>query len=146
MIKNKYYKNLYQSISVFGGVMLTVVTLLVAFILILNQGHSDGWILFLMAISLIIMYFIFGFYWIFQKVEFSNNGLKITLLNKTLREVQWDDVDEIVSTNLNTNPALVVKIKGSRNINLDTRKKIKNAFLHFGNEKIQDEIINLKRV
>ena len=38
------------------------------------------------------------------------------------------------------NPAFVIKTKGSKKLNLDSRKKIKYAIMYFGNENIKEQI------
>lgn len=144
MVKNKFYKNLYQSISFFSVIMIFVFSLLMGFAASLNYEGGNGWILLALAISLIILYFCIGFYWIFQKVEISNNGIEITILKKVIQKIKWDDVDDIIYTSVMRNPAYVIIIKESKKINLDSRKKIKNAILHFGNEKIKEQIRELR--
>lgn len=144
MVKNKFYKNLYQSISFFSAIMIFVFSLLMGFAASLNYEGGNGWILLALAISLIILYFCIGFYWIFQKVEISNNGIEITILKKAIQKIKWDDVDDIIYTSVMRNPAYVIIIKESKKINLDSRKKIKNAILHFGNEKIKEQIRELR--
>lgn len=144
MVKNKFYKNLYQSISFFSVIMIFVFSLLMGFAASLNYDGGNGWILLALAISLIILYFCIGFYWIFQKVEISNDGIEITILKKVIQKVKWDDVDDIIYTSVMRNPAYVIIIEESKKINIDSRKKIKNAILHFGNEKIKEQIRELR--
>ena len=124
--------------------MIFVFSLLMGFAASLNYEGGNGWILLALAISLIILYFCIGFYWIFQKVEISNNGIEITILKKVIQKIKWDDVDDIIYTSVMRNPAYVIIIKESKKINLDSRKKIKNAILHFGNEKIKEQIRELR--
>ena len=80
--------------------MIFVFSLLMGFAASLNYEGGNGWILLALAISLIILYFCIGFYWIFQKVEISNNGIEITILKKAIQKIKWDDVDDIIYTSV----------------------------------------------
>lgn len=140
MVKNIFYKNLYQTISFFSVVMVLNFFLLLGFIESLKYANSNGWFLLIISISLIILYFSIGFYWIFQQVELNKDGIEITLCGKSIKNVKWADVEGIKRTSVMKNPAYTVMIKGDKNINLDARKGIKSALLIFGNK----EIINDK--
>ena len=134
MVKNKFYKNLYQSISCFATLLIFVFFLLLGFCISLQYENNHGWILLLTAVSLIVMFFIVGFYWMFQKVEVCNTGIKITLFRTVIRDVKWEDVVEITAVSLMRNPAFSIKIKGAPALHLDDRNKIRRALLCFGNE------------
>ena len=86
MGKNKFYKNLYQSISYFSVIMIFVFFLLIGFVASLNYENNFGWILLVISISLIVLFFLLGFYWIFQKVLINEKGIQIVLLNKIIKE------------------------------------------------------------
>lgn len=140
MVKNSFYKNVYQSASCFATVLVFVFFLLLGFVASLNYENNNGWFLLLMAFSLVIMYFLIGFYWLFQKVEFYKFGIRITLLCKVIREIRWDDVEDITLVSVMRNPAFVLKVNGAPNLRLDNRKKIKKALLYFGNEIIKKQL------
>ncbi len=140
VIKSKFYKNLYQSVSFFSVIMLLVFFLILGFIESLYYESARGWILLMIAVSLIILFFLVGFYWIFQKVEFDHTGIKITLFHKEIRKINWEEIEEISYTSVMKNPAFVIKTKGSKKLNLDSRKKIKYAIMYFGNENTRDQM------
>ena len=142
-MKNKFYKNLYQAVSFFSVIMILAFSLLLGFIESFNYEKNNGWILLIFAALLIILYFFIGFYWLFQKVEINNIGIKITLFHKILRNVAWENIEEIKYTSFMRNPAYVLKVKGEKNLNLDGRKTIRNAILHCGNENIKTRNFNL---
>ena len=144
MLKNTFYKNLFQSLSTLGGILIVYIPFIFGYIESIKHESDLGWIILVAPLSLFILYFLIGFYWIFQKVEISNNGIEITILKKTIQKIKWDDVDDIIYTSVMRNPAYVIIIKESKKINLDSRKKIKNAILHFGNEKIKEQIRELR--
>jgi hypothetical protein len=80
----------------------------------------------------LVLYFSVGFYWIFQKVKIDESGIEITLLNKTIRKVRWENVERIQSGSFCRNPVYVLYIQNEKNLNLDERKAIKEAILFYG--------------
>lgn len=124
MLKQKFYKNLFQSISFFSIIMLFETILITAFIASLNYENNNGWILLIMSFVLIILFFLIGFYWIFQKVIFDDNGIKIVFLNKIIKECKWTEVLDIEITNIMRNPALKINLTTGSEIHLDKRKSI----------------------
>lgn len=137
MIKNKFYKNLYQTISFLVVIVIFIFFLLLGFVTSLNYENGNGWILLVISISLMSLYFIIGFYWIFQKVEINTDGIKIKIFNKIITKVNWDNIEKIELTSFMKNPAYVIITDESKKINLDCRKKIRDAIVHFGNENIK---------
>ena len=144
MIKSKFYKNLYQTISYCSVVLIFVFFLLIGYIESLNYPDSKSWVLLVASIAMIILFLLVGFPWIFQTVEFSSTGIKISLFGKEKQHIEWDQVEEITRTNVLRNPAYVIKIKGAKKINIDSRKKIKNAILHFGSKHIKEQLLKIK--
>lgn len=124
MSKTKFYKNLYQSISYFSIIMVFEIVILIGFFTSLNYESNSGWILLILSIVLIVLYFIVGWYWIFQKVYIDHNGIKIVLFNKTLRENKWEDIKNIEEATIMRNPALKIKFIDGSEIHLDNRKSI----------------------
>lgn len=124
MIKNKFYKNLYQSISFFSVIVIFVFFLLLGFIVSLNYEYGSGWILLVIAVSLIILFFLFGFYWIFQRVIINEEGVKIFFLKKVIKKYTWDEVESIEEANIMRNPALNIKMMNGSEVHLDKRKAI----------------------
>lgn len=124
MLKQKFYKNLFQSISFFSIIMLFETILITGFIASLNYENNNGWILLIMSFVLIILFFLIGFYWIFQKVIFDDNGIKIVLLNKIIKECKWTEVLDIEITNIMRNLALKINLTTGSEIHLDKRKSI----------------------
>ena len=92
-----------------------------------------------------VLFFSAGFYWIFQKVEINKTGIKITICKKIIREINWNSVEEILCTNVKQNPAYALKIEGEKNLNLDRRKKIKEAIRYYGDETIKEYIKKLAK-
>lgn len=84
MLKNKFYKNLFQSLSYFSAVIIIEVVLLAGFFESIKHENNFGWILLIISLALIAIFFMIGFYWIFQKVIINNEGIKIVFLKKPL--------------------------------------------------------------
>ncbi len=127
MLKNKFYKNLFQSISFFSVIMVMVFFLLIGFFVSMSYENNFGWILLIISLSLIILFFLVGFYWIFQMVIIDENGVKIVLINKIIRKHKWEEIVIIEEANIMKNPALRIKLVNSSEIHLDKRKSIINA-------------------
>lgn len=124
MGKNKFYKNLYQSISYFSVIMIFVFFLLIGFVASLNYENNFGWILLVISISLIVLFFLLGFYWIFQKVLINEKGIQIVFLNKIIKECYWKEIESIEDANIMKNPAIRIKLFNGSEIHLDKRNSI----------------------
>lgn len=143
-MKKIFYKNLYQSISYFSVIIIFVSILLGGFAISVRDGNESAWILLVIAISLISLYFLIGFPWIFQKLVIDNSGIKLMLFRKEIKNIKWDQIEQILYTGVMRNPAYVIHLKESKKINLDGRKKIKEAILYYGSENIKVQVKNIK--
>lgn len=124
MLKHKFYKNLFQTISYFAVIMVFEILLLVGFFVSLSYGQNFGWILLIISLSLIVLFFLIGFYWIFQKVSIDESGIKIYFMNKIVKQLKWEEIDIIEEANIMRNPAIRIKALNGTQIHLDKRKKI----------------------
>ena len=74
----KVFKNLFQVIYTLIGAAIVDICLLVGFIVSLSfEQPNYGWISLVAAASLMCLFFIVGFYWIFQRVIIDENGIKV---------------------------------------------------------------------
>lgn len=124
MVGHKFYKNLFQTISYFSVIMVFEIFLLIGFFASLNYGHNFGWVLLIISLCLIILFFLIGFYWIFQKVFIDENGIKVLFLNKIIKQYDWKEINIIEEANIMRNPAIRIKTINGSEIHLDRRKKI----------------------
>lgn len=124
MVGHKFYKNLFQTISYFSVIMVFEIFLLIGFFSSLNYGHNFGWVLLIISLCLIILFFLIGFYWIFQKVFIDENGIKVLFLNKIIKQYDWKEINIIEEANIMRNPAIRIKTINGSEIHLDRRKKI----------------------
>lgn len=124
MVGHKFYKNLFQIISYFSVIMVFEIFLLIGFFASLNYGHNFGWVLLIISLCLIILFFLIGFYWIFQKVFIDENGIKVLFLNKIIKQYDWKEINIIEEANIMRNPAIRIKTINGSEIHLDRRKKI----------------------
>lgn len=136
MVKHKFYKNLFQTISCFFGIIVSVIFLLMGFFASLSYGHNDGWILLVISFALIALFFLIGFYWIFQKVYIDESGIKIFFINKIIKELKWKKIESIENTNIMRNPAIRIKTFNGNEIHLDKRKKIIELSERYSQNKI----------
>lgn len=136
MLKHKFYKNLFQTISYFSVIMIFEIFLLIGFFASLSYGQNFGWILLIISISLIVLFFLIGFYWIFQRVSIDENGIRIWFMNKIVKQLKWEEIDTIEEANIMRNPALRIKAFDGSEIHLDSRKNIVKVIEIYSKKKI----------
>ena len=136
MIKNKFFKNLFQSLSALGGILIVYIPCIFGYIESIKYESDLGWIMLVAPLSLFILYFLIGFYWIFQKVIIDDNGIRIILINKIIKECKWYEIDIIEEANIMKNPAIRIKNIDGTEIHLDKRKSIIQALEKYSKKKI----------
>ena len=136
MLKNKFYKNLFQSLSALGGILIVYIPCIFGYIESIKYESDLEWIMLVAPLSLFILYFLIGFYWIFQKVIIDDNGIRIILINKIIKECKWYEVDIIEEANIMKNPAIRIKNVDGTEIHLDKRKSIIKALEKYSKKKI----------
>ena len=127
MLKNVFFKNLYQTVSSLGVVVVLEIPIIGGFLYSLQLDENYGWILLVISAIIAFLYFGIGFYWIFQKVIITNNSIRIILLGRTISEYLWTDVANIKKSNHLRNPTLKITLKNGNFLYLDDRKKIRYA-------------------
>lgn len=136
MLKNKFYKNLFQSLSALGGILIVYIPCIFGYIESIKYESDFGWILLVAPLSLFILYFLIGLYWIFQKVIIDDTGVRIVLINKIIKERKWYEIDVIEEANIMKNPAIRIKNIDGTEIHLDKRKSIIQALENYSKKKI----------
>lgn len=136
MLKHKFYKNLFQTISYFSVIMIFEIFLLLGFYASLSYEKNFGWILLLISVSLIALFFLIGFYWIFQIVYIDESGIKILFKNRIVKKLKWEEIDTIGEANIMRNPALKIKAFDGTEIHLDKRKQIVKSIEVYSQNKI----------
>lgn len=127
MLKNKFLKNLYQTVSSLGVIVVLEIPIIGGFLYSLQLDENYGWILLIISAIIAFLYFGIGFYWIFQKVIITNNSIRIIFLGRTISEYLWTDVANIKKSNHLRNPTLKITLKNGNFLYLDDRKKIRYA-------------------
>ena len=136
MLKNKFYKNLFQSLSALGGILIVYIPCIFGYIESIKYESDLGWIMLVAPLSLFILYFLIGFYWIFQIVIIDDNGIRIILINKIIKECKWYEIDVIEEDYFMKCPAIrIINIDGTE-IHLDKRKSIIQALEKYSKKKI----------
>ena len=136
MIKNKFFKNLFQLLSALGGILIIYIPCIFGYIESIKYESDLEWIMLVAPLSLFILYFLIGFYWIFQKVIIDDNGIRIILINKIIKECKWYEIDIIEEANIMKNPAIRIKLTDGAEIHLDKRKSIIKAIEIYSQKKI----------
>ena len=136
MLKNKFYKNLFQSLSALGGILIVYIPCIFGYIESIKYESDLGWIMLVAPLSLFILYFLIGFYWIFQKVIIDDNGIRIIFINKIIKECKWYEIDIMEEANIMKNPAIRIKNIDGTEIHLDKRKSIIQALEKYSKKKI----------
>ncbi len=135
-MKQKFYKNLFQTLSYFSVVMIFEITLFMGFIASLTYGQNLGWILLIISLVLIVLFFLIGFYWIFQMVSIDESGIKILFINKIIKQLEWKEIEIIEEANIMRNPAIRIKAFNGTEIHLDKRKNIIKLIEKYSQNKI----------
>ena len=136
MLKQKFYKNLFQTLSYFSVVMIFEITLFMGFIASLTYGQNLGWILLIISLVLIVLFFLIGFYWIFQMVSIDESGIKILFINIIIKQLEWKEIEIIEEANIMRNPAIRIKAFNGTEIHLDKRKNIIKLIEKYSQNKI----------
>ena len=110
--------------------------LFIGFFASLSYGQNFGWILLIISLSLIALFFLIGFYWIFQIVSIDEHGIKILFKRKIVKQLKWEEIDTIEEANIMRNPALRIKAFDGSEIHLDKRKQIVKAIEIYSQNKI----------
>lgn len=134
MVKNRFCKNLFQVISWGISCIVLILALLGGYVMSLQSGADSGWILLAFTASIVLLFFAIGFYWIFQTVEINNEGIQVKIFQKIIRTVTWSDVISIEEKIVMKNPAYVLAVQNQARLNLDKRKKIQLAIIHYGGD------------
>lgn len=140
-MKNKFIKNLHQ-IIIFGLCEIIIILPLIGILILMynyDVKYSLIGIIWIIIVLLIILYFLIGFYWIFQTVIVNDSGLTIKLFNKTLRNIKWENIQSIEYGSVMRHSALIIKLFDDKNINLDYRKPILNNIKNYVPTKIIKE-------
>ena len=137
MVKNRFLKNLYQTISWGISCIVLILAILAGYFMSLQQGSNDGWILLVFTAGVVLLFFAIGFYWIFQTIEIDSNGIHVKILSKTIRTIFWHDVVCVEAKTVMKNPAYVVIVRDQKRLNLDRRKKILDAINLYSNGQIK---------
>ena len=135
-MKNKFYKNLYQSLCAFGSFLLIFFPVIIGCFNILDFGFAIG-----VALLLFVLYFLLGGYWIFQKVEFNNEQIKITIFGKCVRVIKWEEINKVAYGSFARNSVYSFDIKGEKILRLDARKSLKKSMLHYCNNSFVNEML-----
>lgn len=124
-MKNTFLKNFHQ-ILIFAISELIIIIPIICMLFMMNKSGQNNYklICIYIILLLIILYICIGFYWIFQFVRIDSNGITIMFFKRVLREIKWKDVEIIEFGLVMRHPALIVKVKEGKKINLDYRKQI----------------------
>ena len=81
--------------SYFVVIIIFEVFLFIGFFASLSYGQNFGWILLIISLSLIALFFLIGFYLIFQIVSIDEHGIKILFKRKIVKQLKWEEIDTI---------------------------------------------------
>lgn len=81
-------------------------------------------ILIFALLSPFFLYFMIGFYWVFQMISISKDGITFYLFNKIIDKLKWDDIEEISVKNFRIRTYLIKKKNENRYYNIDSTKSI----------------------
>ena len=133
----KLFKNLFQTIATLIAIVFVDTILLSLYIVTsFKEQPNYGWILLVVAGGLLLVCFLGGFYWIFQKVIIDKDGVKVVFFNKVISKYSFDDIDYYAFTNHRRNPSITFKMKDEKLLHIDRRKKALDCLKHY---KVKEE-------
>lgn len=123
----QFLKNLYQTLCF--GLSACLLSATVLWGAVESQKYDVGYGRFLLwiGISIILLYFAIGFYWIFQVVRIDEQGVRVLFWGKTVRFAPWEKIYSVRRDSVMKNPAVVIKVLEEKNLNLDDRRSIRKA-------------------
>ena len=120
----KLFKNLYQTLSLLLGIAFFDISFIIGFVISLFMEQPNyGWVLLVIIPATFVLYFVIGFYWIFQTVTLDEKGIRVKFFGKTLKELDIKDIDCFTIGILYRNPIIAIQRKDGTRLNLDKRKK-----------------------
>ena len=142
-MKIKMLKNLYQFLcSFFAIVFLSILFMCSRCFAIILKELNCYWLDVYISLIMILLFFLVGWFWIFQIVTIDESGIKISIFNKILKKIKYTDIDYCFISNVARNPVISIKIKNDDKIvNIDDRKKAREC-LKFYNVVFLTDISN----
>lgn len=138
-MNKKIVKNLFQNVSFALSFMIIIAPTVAMFFMKRSVNPTKNDIIYPLLIALlVVLYFGIGFYWIFQTVEISADGIEIALLKKSIKKYKWEEITDIKRSNIMRNPAITITFTGGDVLNLDYRKKIISALHYSGTDRIKE--------
>lgn len=134
-MKNKFFKNFFQLLCYCIGMLF--IWILVLVVIFVGEGDKNLIFFILLNLSLItILFFLFGFYVMFQKVIIDENGIKILFFKRVVNQCSWTDVQSIEKFNYMNNSTYTIKLYNGKKIHLERRKAIKKALVYYSKKEI----------
>lgn len=119
-------------LSVLLAVLVIDLALLAGFIFSLFKEQPNyGWITLVIIGITLLLYFIIGFYWIFQTVVIDEKGIRVKFFNKTLKEFDIKDIECFAIGSVYRNPIIAIQRKDGDRLNIDKRKKTLECLKYF---------------
>lgn len=111
-------------LSALAVIAVIDLALLAGFIFSLFKEQPNyGWIALAIIGVTLLLYFIIGFYWIFQTVVIDEKGIRVKFFNKTLEEFDIKDIECFAVGSKYRNPIIAIQRKDGARLNIDKRKK-----------------------
>ena len=121
----KVFKNVFQTICDLIGIAIVDICLLAGYIASLFAEQPNyGWVSLIVIAATLCLFFILGFYWIFQKVTIDENGIRIMFFNKILSKCSFDEIENYKIESFMKMPTITIRTKSGKHIHLDRRNKI----------------------
>ena len=136
----RFAKNLYQALSFGLSFCFLSVILLWGFAESQKYKGEYGEIFLWAGIGVFLLYFVIGFYWLFQVVQFDEKGVCLLLFGRVVRFVPWEKIYAVRCEMVMKNPAVIIKITGEKDLCLDDRRGIRQAIGMFFRRRIFGEM------
>lgn len=90
----KYFKNSLMNL-VFGIIIIMYLLFIIPICFVFEFETHVMLLTLIGGISPFILYFIVGFYWVFQSISIDEAGISFYLLRRKLADIKWDEIESI---------------------------------------------------
>ena len=142
MIRKRFVKNLFQVVTWVGAELIYILPFFLG--IFITDDKIDRAFCLIFVPVIVIVTFLIEFYWIFQFVVIDEYGLSLFFLKKKIKQINWENVLSVEKTCINRHSYYSFTIKDEKNFNVNCRKSIKIAVLHYAPQNIKEDILKYK--
>lgn len=122
-MKKRYFKNGYRNL-IFLLISLVNLSIVIPVCIFLELYITETVIIATVFLSPFILYFLVGFYWVFQTVSIESFGIVFYLCKKKIIEIPWNEIQNITISNYKVTTYSVKMKEKNKYYSFDSTKEI----------------------